>query len=84
MKGENRAMTDPAPSDFNRDPIVSRICARVGCESTVKEDRKFCSSECFGISRRKQAERGPIPVALLDEMQAALDRLRDHIEEVTS
>ncbi|UAL31246.1 hypothetical protein K8W59_07240 [Nocardioides rotundus] len=79
---EDRAMHDPAPRDFNRTPIVPRICARVGCENTVKPRRKFCSSACFGISRRKPF--GPISDEQREEMQAALDEARTSVGEVTS
>lgn len=81
MKREDRAK-NPAPAgDFYRTDIVPRFCAREGCENAVRSRRTFCSSECFGISRRKHEEHDPIPIELVDDMQAALDALRAYAEE---
>lgn len=78
MKREDRAGL-PAPASTSPLPEGSRRCARAGCENAVKAGRKFCSSACFGVSRRKRPEH-EATVELLDEMQAALDELRDHIK----
>lgn len=75
---EDRAMHDPAPRNFNRAPIVPRVCARVGCEKPLKAGRKFCSSACFGISRRKPF--GPVSDEQREEMQHALDEARSSVE----
>lgn len=80
MKREVRAGL-PAPAATSPHSEGSRRCSRVGCENVVKKKaRKFCSVECSGIAHRKHVDHGPIPVELLDEMQAALDELLAQIE----
>lgn len=84
MKREDRA-SNPAPAETSPRSKGSRACARVGCDKAVKKKaRKFCSVECSGSAHRKHVQHGPIPVELLDEMQAALDALREHDQEKTT
>lgn len=78
MKREDRA-NGPAPAVTSIRENQPDTCEQ--CGGALHAGVRFCSHECFGISRRKQAKHGPISIELLNEMQEALDALRTQIRE---
>jgi hypothetical protein len=86
VKGEDRAMTDPAPAgDLNREnqPVTSDDFACEQCGARLGRGHRFCSQRCWQQWRHENPPRldreAPTHEEIMDEMREAYARAKKEV-----